>query len=90
MSYTYLLCDTVVVHLSAPRLEKVYIVDQVARARSMWLPTNGTMAVISAEDIEQRFTATQDFNLWPQAALHTQWPGVRAALFLVSIILPNV
>ncbi|EIM82128.1 alpha/beta-hydrolase [Stereum hirsutum FP-91666 SS1] len=54
---------------------EVYIIDQVARGRSMWLPTNGTMSFFSAETIEQMFTATQDFDLWPQAALHTQWPG---------------
>lgn len=24
---------------------------------------------------EQRFTATQRFQLWPQASLLTQWPG---------------
>lgn len=29
----------------------------------------------SAEIIQQRFTAIQNYNLWPQAALHTQWPG---------------
>jgi len=25
--------------------------------------------------VEQRFTAIERFNLWPQAHLHTQWPG---------------
>lgn len=25
--------------------------------------------------IEQRFTAPQDYKLWPQAVNHTQWPG---------------
>jgi hypothetical protein len=25
--------------------------------------------------MEQQFTAPQDFDLWPQAHLHTQWPG---------------
>jgi hypothetical protein len=25
--------------------------------------------------IETHFTATQLFNLYPQASLHTQWPG---------------
>jgi pimeloyl-ACP methyl ester carboxylesterase len=25
--------------------------------------------------IEQRFTAARDFDLWPQAKMHTQWPG---------------
>lgn len=29
----------------------------------------------SAELIQQRFTAPQDYNLWPQAENHTQWPG---------------
>jgi pimeloyl-ACP methyl ester carboxylesterase len=29
----------------------------------------------SAEIIEQRFTAGKNFNLWPQASKHTQWPG---------------
>lgn len=28
-----------------------------------------------AELIQQRFTATAQYNLWPQAKLHTQWPG---------------
>lgn len=34
-----------------------------------------TPSTYSAEIIEQRFTAGQDFNLWPQAVNHTQWPG---------------
>jgi pimeloyl-ACP methyl ester carboxylesterase len=25
--------------------------------------------------LQQRFTAPQRYNLWPQAKLHTQWPG---------------
>jgi hypothetical protein len=40
------------------------------------------MTTYSAEKIEQEFTAPQTFNLWPQAALHTQWPGVSHALSL--------
>lgn len=28
-----------------------------------------------AEFIQKRFTATRDYNLWPQACKHTQWPG---------------
>lgn len=67
--------------LNAPLCGQVYIIDQVARARSMWLPGNGTMSFFSAEVIEQRFTATQDFNLWPQASLHSQWPGVRLSQY---------
>ncbi|KAG9515032.1 alpha/beta-hydrolase, partial [Aureobasidium melanogenum] len=29
----------------------------------------------SAELIQQRFTAPQDYKFWPQAVNHTQWPG---------------
>ena len=53
----------------------VYIIDQAFRGRSPWLPGNGTLNVYRAEYIEQLLTASQDFNLWPQANLHTQWPG---------------
>ncbi|MGH7061975.1 MAG: alpha/beta hydrolase, partial [Stellaceae bacterium] len=54
----------------------VYMIDQPARGRSPWLPEiDGKLATFSAEAIESRFTAPQDFNLWPQAKLHTQWPG---------------
>jgi pimeloyl-ACP methyl ester carboxylesterase len=55
----------------------VYIVDQPGRARSPYqteaygpLGTGGR-----AETVEQRFTAVERFNLWPQAHVHTQWPG---------------
>ncbi len=55
----------------------VYIVDQVARAKSGWqvdvygpIPPAG-----NAGTVQQRFTAIERFNLWPQAHLHTQWPG---------------
>lgn len=55
----------------------VYIIDQTERARSPWNPTgNTTLTAYPAEYIEQRFTATEKYALWPQAKLHTQWPGV--------------
>ena len=54
----------------------VYMVDQPARGRSPWLPNiDGKLATFTAEQIESRFTAPQAFNLWPQAKLHSQWPG---------------
>ncbi|CAG8960528.1 hypothetical protein HYFRA_00008248 [Hymenoscyphus fraxineus] len=54
----------------------VYIVDQTERARSPWNPTgNTTLTTYTAEYIEMRMTASQDFNIWPQAILHTQWNG---------------
>ena len=65
----------------------VYIIGQTERARSAWYPArNTTMATYSAEIIEQRFTAVEKVALWPQAQLHTQWPGVRITLLLISLI----
>ena len=54
----------------------VYMVDQPARGRSPWLPeVDGKLATFTAEAIESRFTAPEVFKLWPQAKLHSQWPG---------------
>ncbi|THV77272.1 alpha/beta-hydrolase [Aureobasidium pullulans] len=56
---------------------EVYIVDQTSRGRSAWRPGDGApgLATSSVEVIQQRFTAPQDYKLWPQAVNHTQWPG---------------
>jgi pimeloyl-ACP methyl ester carboxylesterase len=55
----------------------VYIVDEAARGKAPWsvdldgpIPAAGRYA-----SVEQMFTAIQLFNRWPQAHLHTQWPG---------------
>ena len=54
----------------------VYVVDQPARGRSIYQqPLYGTVSPNSVLQMEQQFTAPQDFDLWPQAHLHTQWPG---------------
>ena len=54
----------------------VYMVDQPDRGRSPWLPdVDGKLATFAAEAIESRFTAPEAFSLWPQAKLHSQWPG---------------
>jgi pimeloyl-ACP methyl ester carboxylesterase len=53
----------------------VYLTDQPQRGRSPWLPGDGQMVSFATSDIESLFTASQDFDLWPQAHLHTQWPG---------------
>ena len=58
----------------------VYIVEQPGRGRSGYQPsTDGTQALPTVESTENRFTAPQDFNLYPQARLHTQWPGTGRA-----------
>lgn len=55
---------------------EVYVVEQTSRGRSAWRPGAGPgLTSNSAELIQQRFTAPQDYKLWPQAVNHTQWPG---------------
>lgn len=55
----------------------VYMVDQPARGRSAWLEgIDGQLnRPFPAETAEKLFTAPEQYNLWPQAKLHTQWPG---------------
>ena len=54
----------------------VYMVDQPARGRSAWHPdVNGKLRMFTAPQIEQQFTASATLGNWPQAKLHTQWPG---------------
>ncbi len=58
----------------------VYIVEQPGRGRSSYQPdTDGTQAYPEVLRVQQRFTAQEKFNLWPQARLHTQWPGTGTA-----------
>ena len=54
----------------------VYMVDQPARGRSAWHPdVNGKLRMYTAPQLEQLFTASATLGNWPQAKLHTQWPG---------------
>jgi pimeloyl-ACP methyl ester carboxylesterase len=54
----------------------VYVVDQPARGRSAYdAAADGPLTMASVDTIERQFTAPERFNLWPQARLHTQWPG---------------
>lgn len=56
--------------------DQVYIVDQPTRGRSAWQSkVDGTTSTFTTRTIESRFTATREHTLWPQAILHTQWPG---------------
>jgi pimeloyl-ACP methyl ester carboxylesterase len=53
-----------------------YMVDQPARGRSAWQPeVDGKLTTFPAERIEQLFTSPETLGSWPQAKLHTQWPG---------------
>jgi pimeloyl-ACP methyl ester carboxylesterase len=54
----------------------VYIVDQPARGRSAWHEgIDGAVRTLDAETIERLFTVPELYDRWPQAKLHTQWPG---------------
>jgi pimeloyl-ACP methyl ester carboxylesterase len=57
----------------------VYVLDQPSRARSPHQPEAGPQSRNTVERIEQRFTAPERTRLWPQARLHTQWPGTGIA-----------
>ena len=55
---------------------EIYIVDHPARGRSTWVPTiDPAVRTYPPEVIEQSSTAAALYKLWPQAILHTQWPG---------------
>jgi len=53
----------------------VYLVDQPGRGRSGYFKGYGASAQRDADDIADRFTAPERAKRWPQAELHTQWPG---------------
>lgn len=55
----------------------VYVVDQPGRGRAAF-PTEiygPPSPAPNPETVQQRFTSIERYNLWPQAHLHTQWPG---------------
>jgi pimeloyl-ACP methyl ester carboxylesterase len=55
---------------------EVYVVDQAGRGRAAYEPGGyGPASRVDLENTEKRFVAPERFNLWPQAHLHTQWPG---------------
>ena len=57
----------------------VYVVDQPGRARSGYLTAAyGPMRNVESNNALSRFVAQEKYKLWPQAVLHTQWPGTGA------------
>jgi pimeloyl-ACP methyl ester carboxylesterase len=54
----------------------VYLVDQPGRGRSVYhRDIHGDLEWISAEELSRDYTSPARHNLYPQAHLHTQWPG---------------
>ncbi len=60
----------------AARGFRVYVIDQPARGRSLQdVSVDGPVVRDTVKSLEQRLTIPESFDLWPQAKLHTQWPG---------------
>src|SRR5258706_462899 len=58
----------------------VYVVDQPARARSgLVTDVYGATRRPTTSSMSERFTAPEKTALYPQAKLHTQWPGTGVA-----------
>src|SRR5258708_34230444 len=54
----------------------VYVVDQVGKGRSPAYPdVYGAYEQTDMSNNQGRYVAQEKFNSWPQAHLHTQWPG---------------
>ena len=54
----------------------VYLVDQVGRGRSPYVESvYGKSNLNTSKFLMERFTTVARYKLWPQARLHTQWPG---------------
>ena len=54
----------------------VYVVDQPGRGRAAYeADLYGSATRVNLENTLKRFVAPERYNLWPQAHLHTQWPG---------------
>ena len=53
----------------------VYMIDQPMRGRSAPHPADGPTRMFTAQNEEFQFTAIETEGTWPQAKLHTQWPG---------------
>src|SRR5687768_6235086 len=54
----------------------VYVMDQVGRGRSPYVEqVYGRKTTRSPRFVERNFINYAKYNLFPQAKLHTQWPG---------------
>jgi pimeloyl-ACP methyl ester carboxylesterase len=54
----------------------VYVVDQPGKARSGYVPeAYGPARNSTADSAQTRYLQQAKHKLWPQAHLHTQWPG---------------
>ena len=54
---------------------RVYILDCTFRGRSPSVIAEDKLSNFDVEFVEKHFTACASYKSWPQAVLHTQWPG---------------
>jgi pimeloyl-ACP methyl ester carboxylesterase len=54
----------------------VYVIDQPGRGRAAYqADVYPPLTPPDLDNVQRRFVAPERFNLWPQARMHTQWPG---------------
>jgi pimeloyl-ACP methyl ester carboxylesterase len=54
----------------------VYVVDQPGRGRAAYeASVYGATGPLNIDNVRRRFLEPERYTLWPQAQLHTQWPG---------------
>ena len=55
----------------------MYLTDPPQRGRSPYVPGEGDLVAVPVDYIQKYFTTSEKFapTEWPQASLHTQWPG---------------
>src|SRR5262249_13969673 len=74
----------------------VYVVDQPGRGRSGYVAeVYGPPRLADGESGQRRYLQQEKYKLWPQADLHTQWPGSGepddpATLQMVGSYLPEI
>jgi pimeloyl-ACP methyl ester carboxylesterase len=74
----------------------VYVVDQPGKARSGYLAdAYGPPQLADGSSATRRYMQSAKYKLWPQAHLHTQWPGTGelddpVSLLMISSFLPEM
>ena len=74
----------------------VYVVDQPGRGRSAYVKdVYGEPRFADAESALRRYIRQEDYKQWPQAHLHTQWPGSGdmndpATLQIIGSFVPEI
>ncbi|KAL8828583.1 MAG: hypothetical protein Q9170_006543 [Blastenia crenularia] len=55
----------------------IYLTDPPQRGRSPWIPGEGVVGAVPVDYVLKYFTTFEKYSSteWPQAKLHTQWPG---------------